>query len=140
MRVTRHNIDAPLRKGTNGNDRMKRYKQHTHLALVDLAIMTFSNHDNAVLEDRRPEITNTKNLLCSGITRHVTATGATVTIIQSFLSLLESQTPAEKGINSDAVECISDYTIGLRLMTDASVSILHQLRSEGRSSEANIAI
>ena len=75
--------------------------------------MTFVNHDNAVLEDRRPKITSTKNLLCSGITRHVTATGATMTIIEDFISFLEGQTWTENGIHSDTIEGIPDYTIRL---------------------------
>ena len=39
----------------------------------------------------------------------------------------------ENRINSDAVECIFNYAIRLRMMADASTSILHQLRSEGIS-------
>ena len=112
MRVTHHKIDAPFHKGTNCNDRMKRCRQLTHLALIDLEIMTFTNHDNALFEDRRPEITNTKNLLRSGITKNVTAIGTTMTIIQGFLGFLESKKSAEYGIHSDMIERISDYTIG----------------------------
>ena len=137
VRVTRHKIDAPLRKGTNGNDRMKRNEWHTNLALINLAIMAFTNRDNAVFEDRRLEITKTKNILCSGITRHVTATSATVKIIEDFLNFLEGQTSTENGIHSDTIEGIPDYTIRLRLMTDASAGILLQLRSESRILEIN---
>ena len=135
VRVTCHKIDAPLRKGTNGNDRMKRYRRRTHLALINLALMTFMNRDNVVFEDRRPKITCTKNLLCSGITRHVTATGATVTIIEEFLSFLEGQTSTENGIHFNTIEGISNYTIRLQLMTDASADILCQLIFDSRSLE-----
>ena len=86
---------------------------HAYLALIDLEIMTFRYNNNAILEYRALEIPNTKNILCGGITKHLTTTGTTVTIIQNFLSLLESKTPVENGINSDAVECISDNTIRL---------------------------
>lgn len=51
--------------------------------------------------------------------------------IQDLFSLLEWQTPMENGINSDAVECIFDYTIGLPLVSNASTSILFQLILEG---------
>ena len=113
VRVTRHKIDAPLFKGTNGNYRVKMGRWRTHLALIDLEIMELMDSNNAVLEDGGPKIPRMKNILCSGITRHVTTTGATMTIIQGFLSLLESQTPVENGIYSNAIECISDYTIRL---------------------------
>ena len=95
--------------------------------------MALTNNDNAVFEDGGPEIPSMKNFLCSSITKHVTSIGANVTIIQGLFSLLEIQTPVENGINSDAVECIYDYEIGLGLMTDVSVSILRQIGSEGRS-------
>lgn len=108
-------------------------RRRVYLALIDLEIMALTDSNNAIFKDGGPEIPNMKNFMCSSITRHVTATGTTVTIIQGLFILLESQTPAENGINSDAVECISDYAIGLRLMMDASASILHQLRSKGGS-------
>ena len=113
VRVTRHKINAPLRKGTNANDRVEMGSRRMHLALIDLAVMEFTNNNNAFLQDGAPEIPSTKNFLCSSITIHVTTTGATVTVIKGFLSLLESQTLAENGINSNAVECISEYTIRL---------------------------
>ena len=81
VRVTCHKIDAPLRKGTNGNDRVEMYRRRVHLALIDLEIMTFTDRKNVVPKDRGPEIPKTKNILCSGITRHVTTTGTTVTVI-----------------------------------------------------------
>ena len=92
---------------------MKRYRRCTHLSLINLAIMTFMNCNNAVFKDRRLEITSTKNILCSGITRHMTATGATVTIIEDFLSFLEGQTSTKNGIHSYTIEGIPDYTIRL---------------------------
>ena len=81
VRVTRHKIDAPLCKGTNGNDRVDMGRWYAHLALIDLAIMTFFNIKNAVLEDGGLEISSTKNLLCSGINIHVTTTGTIVAFI-----------------------------------------------------------
>ena len=114
VRVTHHKIDAPLRKGTNGNERMNMGRRRTHLALIDLAIMELTNNNDAVFKDGGPEIFSMKNLMRSSISRHVTITGATVTFIQGLFNLLESQTPVDNGINSDAVECISDYAIRLR--------------------------
>ena len=137
VRVTCHKIDAPLCKGTNVNDIMKRYRWRMHLTLINLEIMTFTNRDNVVFEDQRPEITSMKNILCCGITRHVIATGATMTIIEDFLSFLEGQTLMDNGIHSDTIEGIPDYTIRLRLMMDASADILRQLRYESRSMEIN---
>ena len=123
----------PLHKGTNGNDRVEMGRRRAHLVRIDLEIMALTDNNNAVFKDGGPEIPSTKNFMCSSISRHVTTIGTTVTIIQVLLSLLESQTLVKNGINSDAIECISDYAIGLRLMTDASANIFHKLRSEGRS-------
>ena len=95
--------------------------------------MTLTDSNNAVFKDGGPKKPSTKNILCSSISKHVTATGATVIIIQDLFSLLESQTTAENRIRSDVVENISDYAIRLRMMVDLSTTILHQLRSEGGS-------
>ena len=102
----------------------------THPALVNLVIMEFTNRDNVVFENRRPKVTSTKDFLSSSITRHVTTIGAIVIVIKGFLNLLESQTLVENGIYPDTIEGIPDYTIRLRLMSDASMSILRQLRSK----------
>ena len=61
----------------------------------------------------------------------MTATGATVIIIQGFLGFLEGQTSAEYGIDSGAIERISNYMIRLRLMLYASAGIPRQLKSKG---------
>ena len=111
--VTRHKIKSPLLKGTNGNDKVEVCGWRAHLALVNLEIVTLADNKNAVFKDSRPEISNTKNLLCIRIFRNVTTTGARVAIIEDFFSLLESQSSTENRINSDVVEGISDYAIRL---------------------------
>ena len=65
----------------------------------------------------------------------MTTTGATVTIIQYFLSFLEGQTSTKYRIKSNTIEHISDYTIRLRMMLDTVAGILCQLRSEFGSLE-----
>ena len=55
VRVTRHKIDAPFHKGTDGNDKMKRNGWRMHLALINLEIMAFTNCDNTVFENGRPK-------------------------------------------------------------------------------------
>ena len=62
-----------------------------------------------------------KYFLNSSITRHVTATGTIVTIIQIFLGFLEIQTSSKYGIDSNMIESISNYTIRLQLMEDAGI-------------------
>lgn len=89
VRVTGHKINAPLCKGANGNDRVQKSRRRTHLALVDLTRMTGTDGKNAILENGWPKITSMKNLLSGGITRHVTATGTRVTVVQNFLSFLK---------------------------------------------------
>ena len=89
MRVTRHKIDALLYKETNGNDRMEVSRWRTYLALVNLAIVTLTDNNNAVFKDGGPEIASTKNLLCSSISRHVTATVARMAVIEDFFRLLK---------------------------------------------------
>ena len=101
-----------------------------HLVLEDLAHMTLSYCNNTVFKYRWPEIAYMKDLLCSSITGHVTATRATVTIIQSFLGFLEGQTSSEYGIDPNTIKSISNYTIRLLQMADSSAGILRQLRYE----------
>ena len=115
--------------------RVKRNRWRTQFVLINLAIVTFTNCDNTVFENGRPKITSTKYLLCSSVTRHVSTTGANVTIIQYFLSFLEGQTSTEYRINLNAIERIYDYTIMLRVMLDTMKGILCQLRSEFGSLE-----
>jgi len=52
--------------------------------------MTRADGKNAVLKDRGPEVARTKDLLGSGISKHVATTGARVAVIQNTLSFLES--------------------------------------------------
>ena len=52
-----------------------------HLTLIYLARMAFAYYNDAVFKNGRPEIANMKDILCGGITRHVTTTGATVVVI-----------------------------------------------------------
>ena len=80
-RVKRHKIDAPLRKGTKGNVRVKMGRWRTHIALIDLEIMALTEKNNVVFKYGGPEIANTNNFLCSGISIHATTSGTTVTII-----------------------------------------------------------
>ena len=108
-----------------------------HLVLEDMARVTLPYYNNTIFKYRRPEIAHTKDLLCSSITRNVTTIGATMTIIEDFLSFLEAQTSTKNGIQSDTIEGIPDYTIRVQMMTDASAGILCQLRSESRSLEIN---
>ena len=65
--------------------------------------MKFSDYNNTVFEYRRLEVTRTKNLLGSGISGHVNAPGATVTVIQDSLDLFQGQAPTEHGIDFDTV-------------------------------------
>ena len=60
MRVTRHKINAPLRKGTNGNDTVKMGRQREHLALIDLVIMELTDNNNVVLKYGGPKIPSTR--------------------------------------------------------------------------------
>jgi len=52
--------------------------------------MTGADIENAILKDGGPEVASTEDLLGSGISRHVTTTGAGVAVIQNTLSFLES--------------------------------------------------
>ena len=87
-RVTRHKIDTPIRKGANDNDGMEVSGWRMHLALVDLAFMTFMDSDNTVFENGRLEISSTNNFLSSSIYRHVTTTCTRMEIIEEFFSIL----------------------------------------------------
>ena len=102
-RVTCHKIDTPLCKRTNSNDRMEVSGWCVHLALVDLALVTFKDSEDTIFENGRPEIPNTKNFFSSSIPRHVTNTCARMAIIKEFFSFLEGQTPTEDRISSDVV-------------------------------------
>ena len=95
MRVTRHEIYAPFRKKAYGNDRVQREGWRAHLALKNLARMTFSECNNTVFEYRRPEVARTQNLLGDDISGHVTTIDATMAVIQDSFSLFQGQAPVE---------------------------------------------
>ena len=58
------------------------------------------------------------------------ATGATMIVIQDFLSLFQGQSLVEHRMNSDMIQGISYNAVWLRLMPNATSSIFFQLRLE----------
>ena len=60
-----------------------------HLPLVDLALMTRADNKNEILEDRRPKITSTKDLLSSSIPRYMTTIGARMVVIQNSFGFVK---------------------------------------------------
>ena len=131
-RVTGRIIDAPFGKWTYGNNRVQGCRRCTHFTVVDLAFMACTDDKDAVLEDRRPEITSTENFLGGGISGHVATTSTGVVVTQHPLSLLESQTSAKNRISAEAVQGIANNVIGLRLVTNPPSSVFRYIRTEGR--------
>ena len=78
-----------------------------HLPVVNLAFMTCTYNKDAVLEDGRPEITSTEDLLGGSISGHMAATSAGVAVVQNPLSFLEGQATTEDRINAEAVQGIA---------------------------------
>lgn len=65
VRVTSHINNSPFGKGADGNDKVQRSRKRLHLPLVDLVVMTRVDNENAILEDKRAEITSIEDLLSS---------------------------------------------------------------------------
>ena len=81
---------CPTLQKADSDNKVQWSGRRTHLPLVYLALMTRADGKNAVLKDRGPEVARTKDLLGSGISKHVATTGARVAVIQNTLSFLES--------------------------------------------------
>lgn len=67
----------------------------THLALVNFAFVVLANNKNAVLEDKRLEITIAKDFLNCSVTRHMTTTGPVVEIIENTFIFLDCKASAK---------------------------------------------
>ena len=103
MRVTGRIINAPFCKRADGDNRVQWSRRRSHLPLVYLALMTRVDDKDAILKDRGLKVTSTKDFLGSSISRHVTATGTGVAVIQDPLSLLESKTMAKNRVSAETI-------------------------------------
>jgi hypothetical protein len=108
VRVTCHEVNAPFRKWTNKNYRVKRSRVRSDIMITSLASMAFLDDSNAILKQLRPEVTSLQDLLGSDTPRHMIATFSRVTIIQSFLNFIVGKASSKNGVNTTEVKSITE--------------------------------
>jgi hypothetical protein len=57
VRITCHEVNAPFSKWTNGKYKVKRSRMRSDLIVIWLKSMAFLNGSNAILKQRRPQVT-----------------------------------------------------------------------------------
>jgi hypothetical protein len=79
--ITSHKFNAPFTKGACRNDRVKKSRGSAGFVGIELTLLTTSHGMNAIMQQGRPKVTGSDNLLSHGDARKMAPTSATVTVV-----------------------------------------------------------
>ena len=79
--ITSHKFNAPFTKGACSDDWVKKSGGSAGFVGIELTLLTSFHGMNAIVEQGRPKVTGSNNLLSRGYTRKMAPTRAAVTIV-----------------------------------------------------------